>query len=91
MVTISGNLPPKNVIAHVESTGARRRGNSSATTFFAEVRRRRQGRQRGECVGVPRIGLDEKEGEDTGADSDGRVVGTVNRQQAIKAPEMQEW
>ena len=29
-LAISGNIPPNNVIAHVESTGARRRGRSSA-------------------------------------------------------------
>ena len=36
MLTISGNIPSNNVIAHIESTGARRRGRSSAETFSAD-------------------------------------------------------
>ena len=35
-LTISGNLPPNNVIAYVESTGARRREKSSAAKFSAD-------------------------------------------------------
>ena len=35
-VTISGNFPPNNVIAHAELTGARRRGRSSDATFSAD-------------------------------------------------------
>ena len=35
-LTISGNLPPNNVIAHVESTGARRSGRSGNTTKEAD-------------------------------------------------------
>ena len=51
-LTISGNLPPKNVNAHVESTCARRRERSSAAKYSAEER----GRRRGECVDVQRRG-----------------------------------
>ena len=47
-LTTSGNLLPKNVNAHVESTGVRRRERSSAATFSADER----GRRRGECVNV---------------------------------------
>ena len=43
-LTICGNIPPNNVIAHVESTGARRRGRSSAAKFSADDRRIRRGR-----------------------------------------------
>ena len=35
-LTISANLPPNNVIAHVESTGARRRERSSAAKFSGD-------------------------------------------------------
>ena len=40
-LTPSGNLPPNNVNAHVESAGARRRERSSATIFSADERGRR--------------------------------------------------
>ena len=33
-LTISGNLPPNNAIAHVESAGASRRGRSSTQSFL---------------------------------------------------------
>ena len=42
-LTMSGNLLPNNVIAHVQSTGARRRGRSSTEKFSADKRGRRQG------------------------------------------------
>ena len=45
-LAISGNLPPNNVTAHVESTGARRRGRSSTAKFSADE----QGKRREECV-----------------------------------------
>ena len=37
-LTISDNLPPNNVIAHVESEGARRRGRSSTAKLSADER-----------------------------------------------------
>ena len=40
-LTISGNLPPNNINAQVESTGARRREGSSAEKFSADERGRR--------------------------------------------------
>ena len=45
---ISGNLSPNNVITHVESTGERRRGRSSAARFSPDDRRNRRGKRRGE-------------------------------------------
>ena len=33
----------------------------------------------------------EEEGRDTGADSEGRVIATVNRQQAMNTLEMEKW
>ena len=53
-LTIGGNLPPNNALAHVESTGARRRGRSSAAQFSADER----GKRRKECVDVQRRGRD---------------------------------
>ena len=43
-----------------------------------------QRRQRGECVGARRWGLD-------GAAGEGHVTGAVNRQQAMNSLEMEEW
>ena len=51
-LTSSSNLPPNNIIAHVESTGENRSGRSSVAKFAADNQRRRRGRQRGERVGV---------------------------------------
>ena len=83
---------PNNVIAHVESTGARRRGSSSTVKASADDRRSRRGRRQEECVGVRRRRLDDfaEEGGDVGADREGRVTGTVNRQQVMNALEMEE-
>ena len=39
MLTISGNLLPNNVIGHMESTSARRRGRSSAAKVSADDQR----------------------------------------------------
>ena len=47
-LTISSNLPPNIVKAHVESVGARRRGRSSTAKFSANER----GRRRRDCVDV---------------------------------------
>ena len=92
-LTIGGKRPPNNVIAHVESTGVRRRGKSSTAKASADDRRSRRGRRQEECVGVRRRRLDDfaEEGGDAGADSERRVTGTVNRQQAMNALEMEEW
>ena len=91
-LTSSVNLPPNNVIAHVESTGTRRRGRSSAEKFFADDRRRRRGRRRGDRVGVRQLGLDDfaDEGRNTETGSEGHVTGTKIRQQAMNALEMEE-
>ena len=40
-LTISGNLPPNNVKAHVESAGVCRRGRSRTATFPSDERGRR--------------------------------------------------
>ena len=40
--TVSGNIPPNNVITHVESTGARRRERNTATKFCADEREKRR-------------------------------------------------
>ena len=87
-LTISGNLAPNNMKAHVESMGARRRERSSAAKFYADER----GRRRGECVDVRPRGNDEfaEEGGAIGADSEGHAIGAVNRQQAMNALEMEE-
>ena len=87
-IIISGNLPPNNVIAHVKSAGARRRGSSLAKVSADERRKRR-----GACVDARRWGHDDfaEEGGDTGADSEEHVTGAVNRQQAMNALEMKEW
>ena len=71
-LTIGGNLPPNKALAHVESTGARRRGRSSAAQFYADER----GRRRKECVDVRRRGRDKfaDEGEDIVADREGHVT-----------------
>ena len=76
-LTISGNLPPSNVTAHAESTGARRREKNSAVTFSADGR----GRRREDCEDVRWRGRDNfaEEGGDTGADSEGHVTGAVDR------------
>ena len=68
-LSISGNLPPNNIITHVESTGARRRERSSAAKFSADERERR----REECVYVRQRGRDDlaEECGDTGTDSEG--------------------
>ena len=88
-LTISGNLSPNNVNAHVESTGARMCERSSAAIFSADERERR----RGECVDVRRRGHDDFSEEDraTGADSEGHITGAVNRQKTMNALEMEEW
>ena len=87
-ITISGNLPPNNVIAHVKSTGARRRESSRGAISADE-----QGRRREDCVDVRRRGRDNfaEEGGDTGAYSEGHVTGAVNRQQTMNTVEMEEW
>ena len=91
-LTISGNFLPNDDIAHVESAGARRRGRGSTAMFPVDVQRSRGGRWREERVGLRRRELDDfaEEGEDTGADSDRHVTGTVNRQQAMNALDMEE-
>ena len=88
-LTISGNLPPNNVIAHLESTGARRRERSSGAKFSVDER----GRRREECVDVRLWRIDDftDQGGDTGADKEGHATGAVNRQQATNALEMGEW
>ena len=92
MLTISGNFPPNNVIAHVESTGARRRGRSSAAKLSADDQRSQRGRRRGERVGVRRREIDDfaNGGGDTGTDNGGHVNGTENRQQPMDLLEMEE-
>ena len=82
-LAISGNLPPNNVKALVESAGARRRGRSSTAKFSADER----GRRRRECVDVRRRGCNDfsEEGGATGADCEGHVTGAINRQQAMNA------
>ena len=93
ILTISDNLPPNNVIAHVNSTGAHRRERSSAANVSADDQRSRRGRRRGECVGVRRWGLNdfaEKRG-DSGTDSKGCVAKPVNWRQAMNALEMEKW
>ena len=88
-LTLSGNLPPNNILAYVESTGTRRRERSSAAKFSADER----GRRREECVDVRRRGLDDfaEEDGDTGADSEGHATKAVNWQQVINVLEMEEW
>ena len=87
-LTISGNLPPNNVKADVESASERRHGRSSTAKFSADER----GRRRKECIDVRWRGHDDvsEEGGATGADSEGHVTGAVNRQQAMNTPEMEE-
>ena len=90
---ISDNLPLNNVIAHVESTGAHRRGRSSAAKYSTDDRRSRRKRRREEYVDMRQRGLDdfgEKCGG-TGADSEGHAIGAVSRQQTMNALEMEEW
>ena len=62
---------------------------SSIAPFSADERER----QRRECVDVRRRGKDDfsEEGGAIGADIEGHVTGAVNRQQAMNAPEMEEW
>ena len=74
-LTISGNLSPNNLIAHVESTGAHRCGRSSVV-FSADDQRRRRGRRREKFVGVRWRGLDgfADEGGDNGADRRGHAT-----------------
>ena len=62
-LTISGNLPPNNVKAHVESAGARRRERFSADE---------RGRRRKACIECDGGGHDDfsEEGEATAADSE---------------------
>ena len=88
-LTISDNLPPNDVIAHVALRGARRRERSNARKFSVDER----GWRRGECVNVRRWGLDDfaEEGGATEADSEGHVTEAVNRQKVKNAPEMEEW
>ena len=88
-LAISGNLPPNNVEAHVESAGACKRGRSSTPTKFSADER--EGRRR-ECVNVRRWGRDDfsEEGGATGADSERHVTGAVNRQQAMDALELED-
>ena len=88
-LTISSNLPPNNVKAHVESAGARRRRRSSTAKFSDDER----GRRRRERVGVRRRGHGDfsEEGGATENDNNGHVPGTVDRQQAMNALEMEEW
>ena len=85
---ISGNLPSNNVIAHVESTGVRRRERSSVAKLSADE----QGRRPETYVDVRQRGRDDfvEEGGGTGIDSKGHVTGVVNRQQAMNALEMEE-
>ena len=93
-LTTSGNLPPNDVIVHVESTGARRPGRSSAAKYSAYDRRSRRGRRRGEYVDMRRRGLDNfsEKAEDTGADGERHAIGALNRQQqAMNALETEEW
>ena len=77
-LTVSGNLPPNNAKAHVESEGARRRGRSSTANFSADER----GRRLRQCVDVRRRRHDDfsEESGAVGADSEGRITGAVNRQ-----------
>ena len=87
--TISGDLPPNDLKAHVEPAGAHRRGRRSTAKFSADER----GRQRGECVDVRRRGHDvlPEESGATGPDSEGHVTGAVNRQKTMNSLEMKEW
>ena len=86
-ITISGKLPPNNVITHVGSAGAHRHGNSAAK-FSADDRERRQG----ECVHVQLRGPDdfEEKGRDIGAYSEGHVTGAIIPQHVINIPKMKE-
>ena len=89
-LTISGNLSPDNVNAHVESRGELRREKSSVAKVPADER----GRRRRECVNVRRWGHDNFSEEigATGADSEGHDSGAVNQQKkAMNALEMEEW
>ena len=88
-LTTSGNFPPNNVNAHMESTGACMRERSNAAKFSADE----QGRWRGECVDVRRRVHDDfsENGGATGADSEGHVTGAVNRQKAVNALEMEKY
>ena len=45
-LTVSGNLPPNNVIAYVESTSALKGGRRSAAKYSANDRRGRRGRRK---------------------------------------------
>ena len=92
-LAIGGNIPPTNIIAHVESADARRCGRGSVVMFSAGDRITRRVRRREECVGVRRRGLDSvaAEGGDTGSDSRGRVTGTENRQQTTDSLKRDEW
>ena len=87
-ITISGNLPPNTVIAHVELAGARRHGSSAAKVSTDE-----RGKRRGECVDVRRRGNDgfAEEGGETGAHSEENVAGEVNWQKTMNALEVEEW
>ena len=77
MLIISGNLPPNNATAHVESTGARRRGKSSAANVSAIDQQNRRGSQRRERVGMRRRGLDDFAGKgEIGVDNGGHVIET---------------
>ena len=91
-LTISGNLPPNSVIAHVKSTSASRCGRSSVAKSSADDRRRRRGRRRGECGDAEQRrpdGFSDK-GGDIGANSGRHVTETENRQQSMDLLEMKE-
>ena len=83
------NLSPNNVKANMESVDARRRGRSRTAKFSSDERERR----RRKCVDVRRWGHhDFSEGDGaTGADTERHLTGTVNRQQAMKALEMENY
>ena len=86
-LTISGNLPPTHFIAHLKSTGARRRERMNAAVFSADER----GRRREAFVDVRRRERDDlvEGGGDTGADCEGHVTAAVNRKQAMNAREVE--
>ena len=92
-LTIKDNLPPNDIIAHVESAGARRRGRSSAAKYSADDRRSRREGRRVEYVDIRLRGLDDsaEKGGGTGADVERHVTGVVNRQKTMNALEMEEW
>ena len=92
-VNISGNLPPNSVIAYVESTGVggvEESAPQSILPMIKEVDEKGDEESASICDGGDSNCFAEQDGG-SGADSEGHVVGTVNRQQAMNALGMEEW